>query len=99
VDAPQGRRHGDGKPRRLSVRLGTVTVRRPRGRGLGDRFVSRVRPWFQRWTRAVGALLPQLYWPGLALGDFALAWRGVLGEGAPLSATSLARLKASWQLE
>jgi hypothetical protein len=35
----------------------------------------------------------------LALGEFALALRGVLGQGAPLSATSLARLKASWPLD
>ena len=35
----------------------------------------------------------------MALGDFELALRGLLGAGAPLSATSLARLKASWQLE
>jgi len=35
----------------------------------------------------------------LALGDFALALQGLLGEGALLSPASLARLKASWQLE
>ena len=44
-------------------------------------------------------LLPQLYLHGLALGDFELALRGLLGEGAPLSAASIARLKAQWQLE
>ncbi len=46
-----------------------------------------------------GPLLPQLYLHGLALGDFELALRGLLGDGAPLSAASLARLKAKWQLE
>jgi hypothetical protein len=61
--------------------------------------VSRVLPLVQRRPRQVGAWLPQLSWHGLALGDFELALRGLLGEGAPLSATSLARLKASWQLE
>jgi transposase-like protein len=99
VDAPQGMRHGYGKPRRLRLTSGTITVRRPRVRGLGERFVSRVLPLFQRRTRQVGTLLPQLSWHGLALGAFALALRGLLGEGAPLSATSLARLKASWQLD
>jgi putative transposase len=99
VDAPQGMRNGYGKPRRLSLTSGTITVRRPRVRGLGERFVSRVLPLFQRRTRQGGTLLPQLYLPGLALGDFELALRGLLGEGAPLSATSLARLKASWQLD
>jgi len=88
-----------GKARRLSLMSGKITVRRPRVRGLGERFVSRVLPLFQRRTRQVGELLPQLYLHGLALRDFELALRGLLGEGAPLSATSLARLKASWQLD
>jgi transposase-like protein len=99
VDVPQGLRHGYGKPRRLRVRLGTITVRRPRVRGLGERVGSRVLPLLQRRTREGGELLPQLSWHGLALGDVARALRGLLGEGAPLSATSLARLKASWQRE
>ena len=99
VDAPSGMRNGYGKPRRLSLSLGTMTVRRPRIRGLGERFVSRILPLFQRRTRQVGEWLPQLYLHGLALGDFELARRGLLGENAPLSAASLARLKARWQLE
>jgi putative transposase len=99
VDAPQGMRNGHGKPRRLTLTSGTITVRRPRVRGLEERFVSRVLPLFQRRTRQVGELLPQLYLHGLALGDFELALRGLLGEGAPLSSASLARLKARWQLE
>jgi putative transposase len=99
VDASQGMRNGYGKPRRLSLTSGTITARRPRVRGLGERFVSRALPLFRRRTREVGELLPQLYLHGLALGDFELALRGLLGDAAPLSATSLARLKASWQLE
>lgn len=99
VDAPQGLRNGYGRPRRLSLTSGTITVRRPRVRDLGERFVSRVLPLFQRRTRQVAELLLQLYLHGLALGDFELALRGLLGEGAPLSAASLMRLKARWQLE
>jgi putative transposase len=99
VDAPQGYRNGHGKPRRLAMTVGTITVRRPRMRGLAARFVSRVLPLFQRRTRVVGALLPQLYLHGLALGDFDLALRGLLGDAAPLSPASLVRLQAQWQLE
>ena len=99
VDAPMGLRNGYGKPRRLSLTSGTITVRRPRVRGLGERFVSQVLPLFQRRTREVGKLLPQLYLHGLALGDFDLALRGLLGDAAPLSPASLARLKAQWQLD
>jgi transposase-like protein len=54
---------------------------------------------FRRRTKQVGELLPRLYLHGLALGDFELALRGLLGEAAPLSPGSLARLKAQWQLE
>jgi putative transposase len=99
VDSPSGMRNGYGKPRRLSLTGGTITVRRPRVRGLSQRFVSRVLPLFKRRTREVGDLLPRLYLHGLALGDFELALQGLLGDAAPLSATSMARLKAQWQLE
>ena len=49
--------------------------------------------------QAVSELLPQLYLHGLAQGDFELALRGLLGDGAPLSASSIERLRAKWQLE
>ena len=78
---------------------GTITVRRPRVRDLEDRFVSRLLPLFQRRTQEVSALLPELYLHGLALGDFELALRGLLGDAAPLSASSLVRLKATWQAQ
>lgn len=99
MDAPPGLRNGYGRPRRLTLTAGTITVRRPRVRGLDERFVSRVLPLFKRRTREVGELLPQLYLHGLALGDFDLALRGLLGDAAPLSPASLTRLKAQWQLE
>jgi len=47
----------------------------------------------------VGRPLPDLYLHGLAAGDFDLALRGLLGEGAPLSAASIGRLKAGWHAE
>jgi len=99
VDPAAGYRNGFGKPRRVSLSSGTLTVRRPRVRGLTERFESRLLPAFKRHTEAVGRLLPELYLHGLALGDFDLALRGLLGEGAPLSAASIARLKAGWQAE
>src|SRR3954447_4864821 len=99
VDAEPGYRNGYGKPRRLTLTNGTITVRRPRIRDLNERFVSQVLPLFKRQTKEVGELLPQLYLHGLALGDFELALRGLLGDGAPLSPASLLRLKTQWQLE
>ena len=94
-----GYRNGYGKPRRVALTAGTITVRRPRMRNLAERFESRVLPLFKRCTAEIGALLPQLYLHGLASVDFELALRGLLGEGAPLSAASLSRLKGAWQAE
>jgi len=99
LDAARGSRNGHGKPRKLALLNGTITVRRPRVRDLEERFVSRLLPLFQRRTPEVSALLPELYLHGLALGDFELALRGLLGDGAPLSASSLTRLKATWQAQ
>ena len=99
IDAGGGYRNGHGKPRQLSLTSGTITVRRPRVRGVAARFESRLLPVFKRRTEEVGQLLPALYLHGLAQGDFELALRGLLGAGAPLSAPSIARLKASWQAE
>ncbi len=99
VDAAPGYRNGYGKPRNLSMQTGTITVRRPRVRGLEARFESRLLPLFARRTREVGAMLPELYLHGLSKGDFELALRGLLGEGAPLSASSIERLRAGWQAE
>ena len=90
VDAPVGYRNGFGKPRRLSLSNGTITLRRPRVRGLTEHFASRLLPAFKRRTEEVGRLLPELYLHGLAQGDFDLALRGLLGDGAPLSAPSIA---------
>jgi putative transposase len=98
-DSPSGSRNGYGKERRLATSIGTVRIRRPRVRGTEDPFVSRVLPLFKRRTRQVGELLPQLYLHGLSRGDFELAMRGLLGDGAPLSASSIARLKESWTAE
>ena len=94
VDAAPGYRNGYGKPRRLSTRCGTIKIKRPRVRGLKERFESRILPLFARRTKEVGALLPELYLHGLAQGDFELALRGLLGDGAPLSSASIARLRA-----
>jgi putative transposase len=97
--SPPVYRNGHGKPRKLSLMSGTVTVQRPRVRNLEERFESRILPLFCRRTQEVGELLPQLYLHGLAQGDFELALRGLLGEGAPLSPSSIERLRGKWVVE
>jgi putative transposase len=99
IDASPGYRNGLGKPRRLSLSNGTITLRRPRVRGLSERFESRLLPAFKRRAEEVGRVLPELDLHGLAQGDFDLALRGLLGAGAPRSASSIAPLKAGWQAE
>ena len=94
-----GYRNGYGKPRRFAMSIGTIEIRRPRVRDLGERFKSRVLPMFKRHSKEVRELIPELYLHGLASGDFELALRELLGEGAPLSASSLQRLKGKWEGE
>lgn len=99
VDAEPGYRNGHGKPRKLTLSVGTVTVSRPRVRQLEERFQSRLLPLFARRTPPLNELLPELYLHGLAEGDFDLALRGLLGDEAALSASTIARLKTKWQAE
>ena len=99
VDTNAGYRNGYGKPRNLTMSIGTVTVRRPRVRDIEERFESRVLPLFKRRTETVSELIPELYLHGLAHGDFDMALRGLLGEKAPLSASTVSRLKEKWQGE
>ena len=99
VDGTPGSRNGHGKPRQVSLMSGTIEVRRPRVRGLEERFESRILPLFMRRTHEVTRMLPELYLHGLSQGDFELALRGFLGNGAPLSASSIGRLRAQWEEE
>jgi putative transposase len=99
VDGSAGYRNGYGKERKLTMGYGTITLRRPRVRGLLARFESRILPLFARRAKRVNKLIPQLYLHGLALGDFDLALRELLGDNAPISASTVARLKEKWQVE
>jgi transposase-like protein len=98
IDSRRVYRNGYGKPRRLALMSGTVKVRRPRLRNT-DEFESRVLPLFRRQSGELGEALRELYLHGLSKGDFELALRGLLGEGAALSGASIQRLKAKWQEE
>jgi transposase-like protein len=91
-----GYRNGFGRPRKVSLSCGTIEVRRPRLRDLTERFESLVLPLFARQSSKVKAVLPQLYLEGLAHRDFDRALRGLLGDGAPLSPSTIGRLKEHW---
>ena len=98
-DNERGYRNGYDKPRRLTLSSGTVQLRRPRVRNTEEEFESRLLPLFVNRTRKVAELIPQLYLHGLSEGDFDLAVRGLLGEEAPISASTVARLKDKWNDE
>lgn len=99
ADGESGYRNGYGKPRKLTLSSGTITVKRPRVRNTDEQFESRVLPLFAKRTNKVRELIPQLYLHGLSEGDFDLALRGLLGDDAPVSASTVARLKGDWQAE
>ena len=94
VDATPGSRNGHGT-RPVSLMSGTIEVRRPRVRGLEGASESRICRCSAR-THEVTRMLPELYLHGLSQGDFELALRGLLGNGAPLSSSSIGRLRAQW---
>jgi putative transposase len=94
-----GYRNGYGKARRVTLGAGTVTVRSPRVRDTTEPFASQVLPAYRRRSRAVQELIPELYVQGLATGDFEPALRGLLGERAALSPSTVVRLKQEWEAE
>ena len=99
VDAPVGYRNGFGKPRRLSLSNGTITLRRPRVRGLSERFESRLLPAFKRSMapRAARRRRAAPARPGRSRPRPARA--GTAPGGAGQLPRCAARLKAGWQAE
>ena len=98
-DSDSGYRNGYAPPRKLTLSSGTIRVRRPRVRDTEEQFESRLLPLFVSRTSRVADLIPELYLHGLSEGDFDLALRGLLGEDAPVSASTVARLKDRWNAE
>ena len=97
-------RHGYLPEREVQTGLGAVAVRRPRVRDrqpdAGDgriHFTSSILPPYLRRAKSVEELLPWLYLKGISTGNFGEALAALLGADAPgLSATTIARLKATW---
>ena len=92
-------RHGCGKPDQFSGTGGTVTVLRPKIVDLAKRFERKVLPLLTRQPREVGHMPSGLEVQGLSMEDFDGALQNLLGEGAPLPASSIQRLKMFFQLE
>lgn len=100
-------RNGYKPEREIETGIGRVPVRPPRvndrrfdEEGNRCRFSSDLLPRYMRRTKSLDALIPWLYLKGVSTGDFTDALSVILGKDAPgLSATSIVRLKETWQRE
>jgi transposase-like protein len=87
-------RNGYGRQRKIVVGSGSIPLRVPR---LREPFESQIVQRYHRMSEQMQLLIPQLYLHGLATGDFRQCFDGLVGPEAPLSASSVVRLKQTWQ--
>ncbi len=100
----RGYRNGYAPERTIGVGLGALNVRVPRVSDVPtgvapNGFQSQIVRRYQRVSRTTQRTLLRLYLEGLSSGDFEPVFRTILGETAPLSASSVGRLKEQWQAE
>src|SRR4029079_15024725 len=98
-------RNGHLPERTIQTGIAETAVRHPRVHdrrppGQRAKFTPAVLPPYLRRTRSLEELIPWLYLKGVSTGDFSEALGAILGPEAPnLSATTVTRLKAAWELE
>jgi transposase-like protein len=100
-------RNGYKDEREIQTGIGPIAVRQPRvndkrrdENGRRVQFTSAILPPYLRKTRSIEELIPWLYLKGISTGDFSEALAALLGPEAPgLSASTIVRLKESWQAE
>jgi transposase-like protein len=98
-------RNGYLPERTIQTGVGDVAVKKPRVRDRRseeerEEFESSILPRYLRRTRSVEELLPWLYLKGVSTGDFSEALKALLGpEAQGLSATTITRLKSTWEQE
>ena len=100
--AEHGYRNGYGRPRAVAIGTWPVEVRAPRIRDLPEdveSFHSSILPRRRMLSAETQRLFARLYLEGLSSGDFEPAFRELLGETAPLSASTILRLKDEWATE
>lgn len=100
----RGYRNGYAPERTIGVGVGAIPIRQPRVSDVPedvapDGFHSQIVPRYQRLSASAQNLLTRLYLEGISTGDFEPVFRRLLGETAPLSPSSIVRLKADWQAE
>jgi putative transposase len=103
-ETTRGYRNGYAPERTIGVGVGAIPIRQPRVSDVPeeiapDGFHSLIVPRYQRLSSGTQRLLTRLYLEGISTGDFEPVFRSLLGETAPLSPSSIVRLKAEWQTE
>src|SRR5665213_4592554 len=82
----------------IEVEQPRVLDRRPKDEA--EFFSSKILPPYLRKTKSLEELIPWLYLKGVSTGDFSEALAALVGPSAAgLSATTITRLKASWEDE
>ena len=89
----------DTQTQEVDAQFGNDRGEQTDGQNTEGKFESRPLPLFTRRANEVSELIPQLYLHGLSEGDFYLGVRGLLGDDAPVSAATVARLKDKWNIE
>ncbi len=100
----RGYRNGSHPERTIGTGMGSVAVRVPRVREVPEAvsatgYQSQLVQRYQRRSQQQQRLFSQLYLEGLSSGDFEPVFRQLLGEDAPLSESSMLRLRAAWEQE
>ena len=96
-------RNGHLPKRTILSGVGPVEVQQPRvrdrrGAGEAEKFTSALLPPYLRKTKSLEELIPWLYLKGVSTGDFSEALGALVGTEAPgLSATTITRLKSTWE--
>lgn len=94
-----GYRNGYARPREIGIGTWSVPVRAPRVSDIppdAPPFESAILPRRRYLSASTQRLFARLYLEGLSSGDFEPAFRELLGERAPLSASTIVRLKDTW---
>lgn len=97
--AETGDRNGHGRAREIGIGTWSVEIRPPRVSDLppgSQPFASALLPRRRYLSQDTQRLFARLYLEGLSSGDFEPAFRELLGEQAPLSGSTIIRLKAAW---
>lgn len=82
--------------RTITTGSGAVDIDMPKVCGGQELFESQILPPYMRTASSLLTAFPELYLGGLSGGDFRPALNALLGSQAPLSDSSIARLRQQW---